>query len=86
MIIFGIMLMHDLLSVDRQEKHVKFDRALVAFMLYFISDLFSVAVDYNIITKTKTLVVLFGFSNCVMMVGITYMWLGFVKKTDRLTF
>jgi hypothetical protein len=33
LIIFGILLIHDLVNVDRQEKQIKYDRALVAFML-----------------------------------------------------
>ena len=37
-IIFGIMLIHDCLGVDRQEKQIKYDHSLIAFMLYFISD------------------------------------------------
>ena len=37
-IIFGIMLCWDLFSIDKQEKQIKYDHALIAFMLYFVSD------------------------------------------------
>ena len=37
-IIFGIMLVWDLFSIDKQEKQIKYDHALIAFMLYFVSD------------------------------------------------
>ena len=39
-IIFGIMLCWDLFSIDKQEKQIKYDHALIAFMLYFVSDAF----------------------------------------------
>ena len=38
-VIFGIFLGHDLLGVDRQERQIKYDHALIAFMLYFVSDI-----------------------------------------------
>ena len=37
-VIFAIMLVWDLLSVDKQEKQIKYDRTLIAFLLYFLSD------------------------------------------------
>ena len=46
-VVFGIMLIHDCLGVDRQEKQIKYDQALIAFMLYFISDVIWVGFDYN---------------------------------------
>ena len=44
-IIFGIMLAHDCLGVDRQEKQLKYDQVLIAFILYFISDAIWSGVD-----------------------------------------
>lgn len=38
LIIFGIMLGHNRSTVDRSEKVAKYDGALIAFMLYFVSD------------------------------------------------
>ena len=46
-IIFSILLIHDYSRVDRQEKQVKYDRALVAFLLYFISPLIISISDIN---------------------------------------
>lgn len=83
LIIFGIMLIHDLANMDRQEKQVKFDRALVVFMLYFVSDLFCVGVENEVIEQTKALTVLFNLSNCILMAGITYMWLAFVMAVEK---
>ena len=45
MIVFGILLAHDLLNKDRQEKQRKYDRALVAFMLYFLVDCFCAGLE-----------------------------------------
>jgi hypothetical protein len=44
-VIFGIMLAHDRFSIDRQEKQLKYDRTLIAFMLYFFSDTIWCAID-----------------------------------------
>ena len=38
--IFSIILIHDLRQVDRQEKQINYDWALVMFMLYFVTDIF----------------------------------------------
>ena len=65
LIIFGIMLARDLLNVDRQEKQIKYDHALVAFMLYFVSDAIWCAVDSGIIPKTTFSVVATHFSNMI---------------------
>ena len=37
-VIFGIMLANDYIGLDRQEKQLKYDHALIAFILYFLSD------------------------------------------------
>ena len=55
LILFGIMLAHDLFRVDRQEKQLKFDRALVAFMLYFITDPLWAGVISGVLPKNRFL-------------------------------
>ncbi|MBQ6552287.1 MAG: GGDEF domain-containing protein [Clostridia bacterium] len=82
-IIFGIMLAHDLASIDRQEKQIKFDRALIAFMLYFISDSVWAGVDSGIIPKTHFSVFVTNLANCVIMAAITYLWLRFVMAVEE---
>ena len=44
LVIFALILFHDLTRIDRQEKQIMYDHAQVAFMLYFISDAFWAAV------------------------------------------
>ena len=82
-IIFGIFLGHDVVGVDRQEKQIKFDHALVAFMCYFVSDSFWAAVEANIIPKTKISVVICHFSNYIVMATVTYMWLRYVMAVEN---
>jgi len=77
-IIFAIMLAHDLLSVDRQEKQIKFDNALAAFIAYFISDIFWCAVITSHLPKTIYTVALTNILNFFFMVLITYHWLNYV--------
>lgn len=90
LIIFVILLVRDLLSGDRQEKQIKFDHALVAFMLYFISDAVWSAIIAGVIPRTKISVTIANFSNYLLMTGVTYMWLRYalayehVKNRERL--
>lgn len=83
LIIFAILLVRDLLSGDRQEKQIKFDHALIAFMLYFISDIIWSAIIAGVIPASWTSVALSNFANYVFMVGVTYMWLRFVMAYEH---
>ena len=85
-IIFGIMYTHDLLSVDRQEKQIKYDRALLAFMLYFLSDAFWAAVVEGIVPFTKFTVIISNLLNYFLMAGITYTWLSFVMAVEQVPY
>lgn len=82
-IIFAIMLVHDLLTMNRQEKQIKYDRALVAFMLYFISDCFWAAVDSGILPKNTFSVAVTNFANYLLMAAVTYCWLDFVMAVEE---
>ncbi len=83
-IIFGIMLGWDLFSIDKQEKQIKYDRALIAFMLYFVSDAFWAAIIAGMLPRNRFLVVLTNFSNCVLMAAITYTWLRYVMAVEQI--
>ena len=74
-IIFGIMLAHDRLSIDKQEKQLKYDHALIAFMLYFISDAIWSGVDSGIFPINKFTVLITNFMNFIIMTAITSTWL-----------
>ncbi len=82
-IIFGIMIIHDMRSVDRQEKQIKFDHALIAFALYFLSDAIWAGVDSGVFPVTKFTAITTNFSNYVLMAAITYMWLRYVMAVEK---
>ena len=82
-IIFGIMLLRDFFSVDRQEKQITFDHALIAFMLYFISDALWAAIIAGIMPRNRFTVVATNFSNCIIMAAITYLWLQYVMVVEQ---
>ncbi len=82
-IIFAVMLARDLFNVDRQEKQIKYDRALIAFALYFISDAFWAAIIAGILPTNTFTVVTSNFANCLLMSAITYTWLRYVMAVEQ---
>jgi hypothetical protein len=72
LVIFGVMLVHDLLNASRQEKQIKFDNALLAFMVYFAADCVWTAVEAGVLPRTLSSVVATNFANCIFMSLITY--------------
>ena len=80
-IIFAIMFIHDMKRVDSQEKQLKFDRTLVAFMLYFVSDSIWAAVMSGAIPKTPFTVLIPNISNMILMAAITYCWFTYALAT-----
>ena len=83
LILFSIMLGHDLFRVDRQEKQIKYDRTLVAFMLYCISDELWAAVIAGVLPRTFFTVATTNFLNCIFMAYITYTWLQYVMAVEH---
>lgn len=84
LIIFGIMLVHDLRGVDRQEKRVRYDHALVAFMLYFVSDALWAAVIAGVLPKNTFFVITINFSNYLLMAAIAYTWFRYVLSVEQI--
>ena len=83
LIIFSIILVHDFSRIDRQEKQIRFDYALVSFMLYFISDACWAAVISGVIPKTLTSVILVNACNNFFMALITYNWFMYVLAVEQ---
>ncbi len=82
-VIFGIFLAHDLLGVDRQERQIKYDHALVAFMLYFLSDIVWAAMVAGYIPTNAVTAAICNFINYILMSGITYTWLSYVMAVEK---
>ena len=83
-IIFGIMLTHDRLSIDRQEKQLKYDHALIAFMGYFLSDAIWSGVDSGVFPVNTFTVIATNVSNFVLMTAIIYTWLRYVMAVEQI--
>ncbi|MCR4993252.1 MAG: GGDEF domain-containing protein [Lachnospiraceae bacterium] len=83
-IIFGIMLAHDRFSIDRQEKQLKYDQTLIAFMLYFVSDSIWCAVDSGLVEKTLFRVAITTFTNFILSTAIMFTWLMYVLTVEKI--
>ena len=78
------MLVWDLFSIDKQEKQIKYDHALIAFMLYFVSDALWAAVIAGMLPRNRFIVVTTNFLNCILMAAITYRWLIYVMAVEQI--
>ena len=85
-IIFAILFVHDLISGDRQEKQLKYDNALVGFMLYFLSDSVWAMVMDGIIPITRVSVMLSTSANFILMAVMTFLWLRYVLAVEEVKF
>ena len=84
LVIFSIMLAHDILKKDRREKQIKYDHTLVAFMAYFVSDtLWAAVYAEGVIPQNRLSVALVNFSNCVIIAAVTYAWLLYVMAVEE---
>ena len=83
-IVFFVLLTHDLISIDRQEKQLKYDRALVAFALYYLSDALWSAVYSGVIPLNSFTAALTNFLNYLFMAAITYTWFIYVLAVERI--
>ena len=83
-LIFGVMLAHDRLSVDRQEKQLKYDQVLIAFMLYFLSDAIWSGVDAGVLPVNRFSVLATNFSNFLLSTFITYSWIRYVMAVEQI--
>lgn len=83
MLMFGMLLLHNHYNIDRQEKQIKFDRVLIAFILYFVADCFWAAFTDGLIPKTRTIVLVNDFAVYVLMAAICYFWLEYVMAVEQ---
>ena len=78
------MLHHDHTSIDKQEKQIKYDRALFAFLLYFVSDTIWSGVDSGVFPVSTASVMITTFANFVLITIITYRWLLYVMAEEQI--
>lgn len=77
-IVFAILLIHNHFNLDRQEKQIKYDHALNAFILYFLTDCFWAAIAADYIPKTRFIVAANTFLIYILMGATVYRWLNYV--------
>ncbi|MBR6186006.1 MAG: GGDEF domain-containing protein [Clostridia bacterium] len=82
-LVFGILLFHNHFNIDRQERQIKFDHVLVAFMLYFFTDCFWAAIMEEIIPKNRFNVVVNTFLIYLFMGATIYYWLEYVLSYEE---
>ena len=82
-VFFGIMLAHNLLKHDRQEKQIKYDWTLVAFMGYFITDTVWAAILDGVLPSSTALVCAVNFLDYLFMATITFSWLRYAMAVEQ---
>ena len=82
-VVFGILLVHNHFNIDRQEKQIKYDHVLFAFIMYFLADCVWAAIEAGMIPKTRLNVVVNDFIIYIFMAGTMYAWLDYVMAYER---
>ena len=82
-IVFGILLIHNHFNIDRQEKQIKYDHALVGFILYFVVDCLWAAITDGMIPRTRVTVVVVTFLIYLVMAATIYFWLEYVMAYEQ---
>ena len=81
-----MILITDRLYRTLQEKQVWFNRAIITFILYFISDACWAAVISGQLPRTRVLVVLLNLTNFVLMSLMAYGWFMFMAASEKMAF
>ena len=85
-IILSTILLTDRMYNTKQEKQVWFRRAIVAFMLYFISDAFWAAMLSGEFTVKRSYVVLVNLSNYILLGLMAYGLFMFIAASEKMPF
>lgn len=85
-IILSTILVADRMYNTKQEKQVWFRRAIVAFMLYFISDAFWAAMLSGEFTVKRSYVVLVNLSNYILLGVMAYGLFMFIAASEKMPF
>ena len=85
-IILLMILITDRIYNTKQEKQIWFGRAIISFILYFISDACWAAMLSEQFPKVRFFVVLFNFSNYVFLSLMAYETFRFMAATEKMPF
>ncbi len=85
-IVLLMILITDRIYSTKQEKHIWFGRAIISFILYFISDACWAALLSEQFPKMRFFVVLFNFSNYLFLSLMAYGTFRFIAATEKMPF
>ena len=85
-IILLMILITDRIYNNKQEKQIWFGRAIMAFILYFISDACWAALLSGLFTRVRFFVVLFNFTNYVFLGLMAYGTFMFIAASEKMPF
>ena len=85
-IILLLILITDRIYNTKQEKQIWFGRAIITFILYFISDACWAAMLSGLFPRVRELVVLFNFTNYVLLRLMAYGVFMFIAVSEKIPF
>ena len=85
-LILSMMLINDRMYNTHQEKQIWFNRVIIAFILYFISDAFWAAVLGGALPGPRWILVLLNLTNFILMGLITYEYFMFMAVSEKMDF
>lgn len=85
-LILLMILINDRIYSTQQEKQVWFNRAVIAFILYFASDTGWAAVLSGLLPKVRMLVELFNLTNFILLSVMAYEWFMFMAASEKMPF
>ncbi len=85
-IILLIMLINDRIHGTMQEEQIRFNRTINAHILYFISDIGWAAVLGGQLPRTRPLIILFNFSNYILLNLLAYEWFIYMAVSEKMEF
>ena len=85
-LILSMLLINDRLHSTQQETQVCFNRVIISFILYFVSDALWAATLGGVMPRTRRLVELFNLTNYILMSVMAYEWFMFMASSEKMPF
>ena len=85
-LILLIILVNDLVNNTKQEKQIRFNRTIIAHIMYFTSDIFWAAILGGQLPKIRFLIVLLNYANYVILSLMAYEWFTYMAVSEGMTF
>lgn len=85
-IIFLMLFLRSLRSVDRQMKNMMFDNVLIGHILYFASDIAWILVESGYLPKNRFSVSAVNYTNAIFLLVIAFYWFMYVEMSQGETY